>query len=153
MCSLLELGQSTVAKAQEIYSVAVLHIRGRSRDSIALVCVFFACRLAGAERPIKELCGQLHGKKKSCLQVMNLMNSTDELKDLIRATCKLSDGRGANFMGMVTRYCNQLKLPYSVAVVINDVGVAQAKLGLLTGRNPGTVTAACVMVSLIVSPL
>lgn len=54
------------------------------------------------------------------------------------------EGSGAGAEAMVERFCNHLGLPYNVQRAAYNIAVKQRDIGVLAGRSPISVAAACI---------
>ncbi|KAJ1926833.1 transcription initiation factor IIB [Tieghemiomyces parasiticus] len=108
-------------------------LRGKSLDSVSATCIFIACRQENVPRTFKEI----HAYTQVPLR---------ELGRCYRTLSKhLSTSIGAMYSeDLMSRFCSLLDLPMPVQRIAVDLTKEAKERGVLAGKSPVSVAAACI---------
>lgn len=112
-------------------------LKGKNQDAIIAACIFIACRQARVARTFKEIVALTKVAKKdiaACYKVLERAFETEAPAVSAASTDSL-----------ITRYCNQLGTSVPVQRACVHVGLRVDEDGLLAGRSPITIAAACIL--------
>lgn len=163
MCDVISLPRSIVDTSKQLFKRVDEEklLKGKSQDAIIAACIFIACRQGRVARTFKEIVALTNVPKKvssRALQttlgsVLTSILSQDIgqcFKVLERAFETTTPGQAppssaTSADSLITRYCNHLGLPVPVQRASVYVGTRAGEEGILAGRSPITIAAACIL--------
>lgn len=147
VCALLGVKQSTEEVARNVHDKVLTHahLQHSKRATLALVCVFMACSECGVSRSIKEVCGTgLVAPKRVlrlCGKVKQALGSRDKPGDPRPAATAVY--KSSELVARALGYLNRSRLR---GLAMTAAARAE-RSGLVTGRNPSSITAAVVVLT------
>jgi transcription initiation factor TFIIB len=116
-------------------------MKGRDRMTLITTAFYYVCKQAKVSRSLKELCqasgSDIRKVKKSVLKV----GRVEVLKQWSKTTADSEAAHhGKEYM---IRFCTKLGLPQNISHVAMEASERAAKLGVLDGRTPAVIAAAC----------
>ena len=151
-CDVLVLPPSVAGMASQLYKRAYEEKVFPPRtplDGIMAACIFVGCKAAGAPRTLVEVAQSMEVTRKELAQRYLAMQKQFQFG------IGGGEGLAASARGLVTRYCNHLRISTSTGVeaIAADVAVRAIEVCSLEGRRPTTVAAgaiyfACVLMGL-----
>ncbi|KAL0059653.1 transcription initiation factor IIB [Marasmius tenuissimus] len=125
-------------------------LRGKPLEAVLAACVFIACRQARVPRTFGEICSLTHVTKKALSQCCKALERAFNLKPIPSQVAQSSESSEpsvsppepalpSNPEALVSRYCNQLDLPYYVEIYCADVIITARELGIAEGRKPASI--------------
>jgi len=111
-------------------------LKAKPQAAIIAACIFIACRDQRVERTFKEIVSLTNVPKKQIAQCFSKMSQVFGVQ-----AANVGDSSAA---GIVSRFCNHLGLPPALQSATIEVVRKIDDLGILAGRSPLTIAAACV---------
>ncbi|KAK4705913.1 transcription initiation factor TFIIB, partial [Phenoliferia sp. Uapishka_3] len=142
MCDAISLPKSISDTAKQLFKRVDEEklLKGKNQDAIIAACIFIACRQGRVPRTFKEIVALTSVPKKDIGQCFKVLE---------RAFETTGPGAGPNATAsadsFITRYCNHLGLPVPVQRAAVFVVTRVGEEGVLAGRSPITVAAACIL--------
>ncbi|UZJ56794.1 hypothetical protein CBS101457_006114 [Exobasidium rhododendri] len=116
-------------------------LRGKKTDAIIAAAIYCACKTNKVPRTFREICQltsvsqKLIGKCFKEMQSAYGLNQIEAGSDSVAAT---------NAVDLIGRYCNHLGLEMAIIRCTEDIATIIRDRGILAGRSPITVAAACI---------
>jgi len=135
MSERIHINKSIQEQAMKIFAdmLESKRMRGRSAESQAAACLYFACRMQNAPRTFIEICTVARQPKKEISRCYKIIRNTlDNNLELITS---------ADFM---SRFCGNLELPNYVQVAATRIAKKAVELDLVAGRSPISIAAAAI---------
>ena len=138
---ILKLDKQIVEKSKEnLRTVYEMHkFQGRTITSLVIATIFTTCRQCNTPRNFKEIVNKLHLSKED---KNNSMRSIMCIKNVIENSNE--NTLTTNILGLVRKYCSDLNLNQEILKTTLEATENICEKGLLEGRLPSTVAAACV---------
>lgn len=114
-------------------------LKAKKRPAIIAACIFIACRDQRVERAIKEIISLVGVSKREFAQCFSVMQ-----RAFGTSSANVHESSAA---GIVGRFCSHLGLPPAVQSATIEVVKKIDETGVLAGRSPLSVAAACLYFS------
>lgn len=130
--------------------------KGKNNEAVIASCIFIACRQANVNRSFREINNITHVAKKElgkCFKLVETFMREKAIDDAIRGPSKVGMPSLENFKAdsgpnevsmQARRYANTLDMSYPAQNVVAEFAQLVKDKGVLDGRSPLTVAAACV---------
>ncbi|KAB8338779.1 hypothetical protein FH972_021724 [Carpinus fangiana] len=130
--------------------------KGKNNEAVIASCIFIACRQANVNRSFREINNIMHVTKKElgkCFKVVEDFMRKKAMQDAVNGPSKAGMPSLENFKAesgpneiamQARRYASLLDMNYSAQNVVADFAQLVKDKGVLDGRSPLTVAAACV---------
>lgn len=165
MCAIVSLPKLVVDTCKQLFKRVDEEkvLKKKPIEAVIAACIFIACRQAGVERTIKEIMQLTNVDKKVCFHLDCSHRNFSSFRFpffLMQtlATCfkligRIFDTRLSSAVApsdtsdssRVARLCNQLGLSKVLLNASVYTATKVKSLGLLDGRDPGTVAGACIL--------
>lgn len=160
MCDVISLPKSIADTSKQLFKRVDEEklLKGKPQDAIIAACIFIACRQARVPRTFKEIVALTNVEKRvrPCFffppspPLTILAQAIAQcFKVLERAFETSIPGAGPSSSSsadsLITRYCNHLGLPVPVQRAAVFVVTRAGEEGILAGRSPITIAAACIL--------
>ncbi|EPQ28031.1 uncharacterized protein PFL1_04358 [Pseudozyma flocculosa PF-1] len=136
-------------------------LRGKKPDAIIAAAIYVACKMSHVPRTFPEICSLTSVSKKHIGQCFKEMQQAFGLNATGTGSVDGSRANGDGGSGtstplgigptgaadLVGRYCNHLGLEMPVVRSTEDITARVRELGVLAGRSPITIAAACIYFS------
>ncbi|KAI9688747.1 MAG: transcription initiation factor IIB [Bathelium mastoideum] len=128
-------------------------LKGKSNDAVIASCIFLACRQHGVPRSFREVHEMCNVSKKEIGRTFKMIEkfiTTQAADNNGLATGQNLNEEGGDEEGqarapqMSNRFCSRLGLPYPCPMVAEELAERVSQQGLLVGRSPLSVAAACI---------
>ncbi|ORY77992.1 transcription initiation factor IIB [Leucosporidium creatinivorum] len=143
MCDVISLPRSIVDTSKQLFKRVDEEklLKGKSQDAIIAACIFIACRQGRVARTFKEIVALTNVPKKDIGQCFKVLERAFETT----APGQAPPSSATSADSLITRYCNHLGLPVPVQRASVYVGTRAGEEGILAGRSPITIAAACIL--------
>lgn len=166
LCEAISLPRSIIDTSKQLFKRVDEEklLRGKNQDAIVAACIFIACRQGRVPRTFKEIVALSNVPKSVSLPSYLLLHTTGTTCSstssfqAIAACFKIIEktldtiAPGSNGPptsssndSLITRYCNHLGLSVPTQRAAVHVITRASDIGILDGRSPITVAAACIM--------
>jgi transcription initiation factor TFIIB len=144
----MSLSSSMIEKAQEIFGEAIKLPEFKSNERTLFIssALFFACRHAGVDRSINEICRFTKADEHKVGKMNSRLRLCDSILPLIKRPkgSALAATKSSQF---INRFCSHLKLDARFASYAFGIATRLEEATLLEGRNPSTLAAACILIA------
>ncbi|PWN87352.1 putative SUA7-TFIIB subunit, factor E [Acaromyces ingoldii] len=126
-------------------------LRGKKTDAIIAAAIYCACKTNKVPRTFPEICQLTNVSKKLIGKCFK------EMQQAYGLNINHGDGSGVdavsptNAVDLVGRFCNHLGLENQVTRITEEVAKAVRNEGVLAGRSPTTIAAACIYMASILA--
>lgn len=160
MCEVISLPKSIADTSKQLFKRVDEErlLKGKAQDAIIAACIFIACRQGRVSRTFKEIVALTNVPKKVSPNILRLDQALIRYAPQSIAQCfkvleqafettvpGAGPSSGASADSLITRYCNHLGLPVPVQRAAVHVVKQASEVGLLDGRSPITIAAACIL--------
>lgn len=142
---------------KEVYEAGAF--RGKSQETIIAGVIFIACRQHRAPRTFREIFALTKvtkaeiGRIFKSLEKFFATRNEEKMKQAREEPGKFNQDISGSLYAAVQstdpkelceRYCNQLRLPYQITKVSQEIAERMDRNGMLAGRSPLSIAAACI---------
>merc|ERR1719410_3219020 len=154
-CSRLSLPKDVQNFAGELFKELTTKKEMKGKRSIVMVatCVYIAAKQCHCDRPLKELCEEFGVDRSSVRKIhteIHKLKSAEKLKLPV-----INKGKGmirkSTAEIFAERYANELKLSVNTIKFLKKISRKVMEKGLLAGKQPATIGAACVYLTCTVN--
>merc|ERR1719397_284038 len=128
-------------------------MKGRKAIVMVATCVYIAAKQCHCDRPLKELCEEFGVDRASVRKIhteIHKLKSADKLSMPV-----VNKGKGLIHKStaeiFAERYANELKLSVNTIKHLKKISRKVMEKGLLSGKQPATIGAACVVLACAVN--
>jgi transcription initiation factor TFIIB len=148
-CDSIHLNRQVSETAKQLFKRVEMEkiLRGKKTDAIVAACIYIACKIASVPRTFPEICALTKVSKKLIGQSYKEISNAFGLHKQFQANAAGEGGSGVtptNAVDLVSRFSNHLALDRPTIGCIRDVAERIRDEGLLAGRSPITIAAACI---------
>ncbi|CEH16743.1 cyclin-like protein [Ceraceosorus bombacis] len=148
-CDSIHLNRQVSEIAKQLYKRVEMEriLRGKKTDAIIAATIFIACKMANVPRTFVEICGLTKVSKKLIGQCYNEIQKVFGLRQPMAAAAAEGSSGGVgptNAVDLINRFSNHLALDQPTSRCVRDVAEQVRSEGLLAGRSPITIAAACI---------
>ncbi|KAL8874079.1 MAG: hypothetical protein Q9174_000550 [Haloplaca sp. 1 TL-2023] len=131
--------------------------RGKSQETVVAGCIFIACRQCKVGRSFQEIFALTKVSKAEIGRIFKALEKfflarNEKMKEAIEEAGGIADPHGSGFKAvdattakeLCVRYCNRLSLSQKCTMLAQDIALKVDTTGLLAGRSPISVAAACI---------
>ncbi|KAL9647343.1 hypothetical protein ABK040_011708 [Willaertia magna] len=129
------------SRVQQIYKELdkKKNFKGRYMDQVVAACLYTGLKAEAVSRTIKEIIVLTNTKKKEVNKYIQLINSDENLKKLLKSTSYNSP------KDYVEKYTAELELPVYLQTATQEVAENVMKYGVGYGKSPVTLAAASIV--------
>ncbi len=154
-CDSIALPKMVSDTAKQLYRRAEEEkiAKGKKTEAIVAASIYVACKMSKVPRTFPEICNLTKVKKKLIGKVFREMMAAFGL-NAPGATDGGSEGGGLGptaALELVGRFCSRLGLEQAVVRVTQDVVIQVREAGILAGKSPITIGAACILFAVTVA--
>lgn len=150
----MSLPRSTAEAAKQLFRRVQDEriMRGKKTDAVIAAVLFVACKQSGNPRTFVEIVTVTGVSKRQIVDCFKALQATFDLgqSEFAKPGAASSSAGGVsvtNAVNLVTRYCSHLGLEQAVARSTQEIAETVREKGILDGRSPVTVAAACICLS------
>ena len=153
-CDVIHLPRTVSETAKHMFKQVETDqiLRGKKVDAIIAAAIYCACKTNRVPRTFREICQLTNVSQKLIGKCFKEMQAAYGL-NLHRGTEQVGAGADTgtdsavsptNAVDLVARFCNHLGLEMSITRCTEDIASIIRDRGILAGRSPITVAAACI---------
>lgn len=139
----------------ELFKELVSKKEMRGKRSIVMVatCVYIGAKQCHCDRPLKELCEEFGVDRSSVRKIHTEIHKLKSSDDLVMPVINKGKGmiRKTTAEIFAERYANELKLNVNTIKNLKKISRKVMQKGLLSGKQPSTIGAACVYLTCTVN--
>ena len=128
-------------------------MKGKRSIVMVATCVYIAAKQCHCDRPLKELCEEFGVDRSSVRKIHTEIHKLKSAEKLTMPVIKKGKGliRKTTAEIFAQRYANQLKLNANTIKYLKKISRKIMEKGLLAGKQPATIGAACVYLTCTVN--
>lgn len=155
-CDFYHMGSHIADTAKHLYKMTedARLFKGKSPEAVMAGCIFIACRQNKAPRTFREIfaltkvskreIGRTFKTLEKFLQENQKTGNEVTAGGLVVSAAQVHANESTKPEELARRYCNQLRLSEDVAAITYDMCLRTNELGVIAGRSPLSVAAACI---------
>ncbi|KDN50847.1 cyclin-like protein [Tilletiaria anomala UBC 951] len=121
--------------------------KGKKTEAIVASAIYVACKINKVPRTFPEICNLTKVKKKLIGQVFREMQAAFGLNAPGTADGSVDAVGPTKALELVGRFCSRLGLENSIIRLTEDIVTRVREAGILAGKSPITISAACILFS------